>query len=169
MNELMAEDLVRLEREVGAPRLSLFLPLSPGSLRASKLRIGAKNALLRTDRALRAARLPGLDSARLLGLVEEALHQPRSPNPDHLGLALFADPSSVRQYHVPVRVPELAVVGDRFMVAPALPAMSTPGRVLPSPLGQNEIPLFLGTSLTLGRVKTGTRRRVARDPAPLLR
>jgi len=119
MNELAARDVAQLAQEVGAPRLSLFLPLTPRS-RATRLRVDAKNALLRADRALRAA---GLAGARLLGLVEEALRQPRMVKPGHAGLAVFADTSGVRQYHVPVRVPKMAVVGDRFTVTPVL---STP-------------------------------------------
>ena len=111
MNDMRPDDVVRLKQEVGAPRLSLFLPLPAASRRASKLRLEARNALLRADRVLRAANVRGLAGARLLGLVERALHQPRMVRPGHVGLALFADPSGVRQYHLPVQVPKLAVVG----------------------------------------------------------
>lgn len=45
MNELLSADLVRLKQEAEGPRLSLFLPLSPGSPRSTKTRIRAKNVL----------------------------------------------------------------------------------------------------------------------------
>ncbi|WP_448624967.1 baeRF3 domain-containing protein [Geodermatophilus sp. URMC 64] len=153
MNEFLAEDLVRLKGEVGAPRLSLFLPLSPGTSRSSKVRIRAKNALLRADKAMRETSSARPDTAHVLGLVKEALDQARPMGGNHLGLAVFADSERVRRYVVPLRLPELAAVGDRYTIAPVLPALNGQGRFYVLTLSQDEIRLHQGSPLSLEPVE----------------
>jgi hypothetical protein len=166
VRELRVEDAVRLTREVGAPRLSLFLPLRPGSSRATKLRQSATNALLRADRALRAAEESGVAGARLLDLVERALDQPRRTGPDHRGLAVFADPTGVRQYHLPVPVPPVAVVGERFTITPALPAIGGQAEFFLLSLDPDEIRLFRGTRRAVERVELTGRELAAWTTLP---
>jgi hypothetical protein len=149
MTELLAEDLVRLKRETGGPRLSLFLPLAPQSAHSTRLRTRTKNALLRADQALRASGDLGAEGAQVLSRAHEALSEPRPRGRKHLGLALFADAERVRRYLVPLRLPALAAVGDRFTIAPLLAAITTPGCFYVLALGQEEIRLYRGTSLAL--------------------
>ena len=152
MNELLPGDLMRLKREVGGPRLSLFLPLSPGSPRSMKTRIRAKNLLAGAGHALRSDGLPSAEVTDLVGRVRQALEQARPLSDDHLGLAVFADTDHVRTYHVPLRPRELAVVGDRFTITPLLPTITVQGQFFLLALTQDDVRLFTGTALALERV-----------------
>jgi hypothetical protein len=149
VNELLSGDLIRLKHEAGGPRLSLFLPLSPGSPRSTKTRIRAKNLLAGAGHALRSDGLPSAEVTDLLGRVRRALQQARPSNENHLGLAVFADADHVHTYHVPLRPRELAVVGDRFTITPLLPAINAQGRFFLLTLTQDEVRLFKGTALAL--------------------
>ena len=152
MNELLPGDLMRLKREVGGPRLSLFLPLSPGSPRSMKTRIRAKNLLAGAGHALRSDGLPSAEVTDLVGRVRQALEQARPLSDNHLGLAVFADTDHVRTYHVPLRPRELAVVGDRFTITPLLPTITVQGQFFLLALTQDDVRLFTGTALALERV-----------------
>jgi hypothetical protein len=149
VNELLSGDLIRLKHEAGGPRLSLFLPLSPGSPRSTKTRIRAKNLLAGAGHALHSDGLPSAEVTNLLGRVRRALEQARPLNENHLGLAVFADADHVHAYHVPLRPRELAVVGDRFTITPLLPAINAQGRFFLLTLTQDEVRLFKGTALAL--------------------
>jgi hypothetical protein len=148
VQELLADDLLRLRQESGGPRLSLFLPLSPGSPRSTKTRIRAKNLLNRAEKALRSDGLPSAKVTDLMSRVRRALDRARPMNDNHRGLAVFADADDVRTYDVSTRVPELAAVGDRFALTPLLPAISLQGRFFLLTLTQDRIRLFEGTALT---------------------
>ncbi|SHN60738.1 hypothetical protein SAMN05660350_00999 [Geodermatophilus obscurus] len=152
MNEVLSGDLVRLKRETGGPRLSLFLPLSPGSPRSMKTRVRAKNLLAGAGHALLSDGLSSVEVTDLVGRVRQALEQARPLSDNHLGLAVFADTDHVRAYHVPLRPRELAVVGDRFTIAPLLPTINVQGQFFLLTLTQDDIRLFTGTALALARV-----------------
>jgi hypothetical protein len=149
VNGLLSHDLIRLKQGGEGPRLSLFLPLSPGSPRATKTRIRAKNALASAEHALRSEGLPNAQVNNLVGLARQALEDARPLGDQHLGVAVFADADNARAYQVPLRLPELAVVGDRFFITPLLPSLSMQGEFFLLTLTQNSIQLFRGTSLSL--------------------
>jgi len=83
VKELLAGDLLRLRQEAGGPRLSLFLPLSPGSPRSTKTRIRAKDLLNRAEQALRSVGLPNATVADLIDRVRGALAGARPLNENH--------------------------------------------------------------------------------------
>ena len=68
------------------------------------------------------------------------------------GLALFLGPDGLRRFRVPLRLPELVTVGDRFVVRPLLPLLIDGGRFYVMALSQNEIRLFEGTRFRLDEV-----------------
>ena len=65
------------------------------------------------------------------------------------GLALFLGSGGLRRFHVPLRLPELVTVGDRFVVRPLLPLLTAGGRFYVMALSQDEIRLFEGTRFSL--------------------
>jgi len=148
VKELLAGDLLRLEKAVGGPRLSLFLPLSPGSPRSTMARIRAENLLHRAEQALRSDGLPGPAVTDLVNRVRGALARARPMNGNHKGLAVFADADDVATFDVPLRLPELAAVGDRFALTPLLPTINLQGRFFLLTLTQDRLRLFEGTALT---------------------
>jgi hypothetical protein len=166
VNEVLAGDLLRLRQEAGGPRLSLFLPLSPGSPRSTKTRIRAKNLLNRAEKALRSDGLPSAKVTDLIGRARRALDRARPLNENHRGLAVFADADDVRTYDVPVRLPELAAVGDRFALTPLLPTINLQGRFFLLTLTQDRIRLLEGTALTVEPVDLEGRELAAWTTMP---
>jgi release factor family 3 len=59
------------------------------------------------------------------------------------GLALFISPGLTWHYHLPQPFPELAVVGDRFHLAPLLPLVDPDGHFHLLALSQHHVRLFL--------------------------
>jgi hypothetical protein len=167
VNELLAGDLLRLKQDAaGGPRLSVFLPLSPGSPRSTKTRIRAKNLLDRAEKALRSDGLPSATVAELMSRVRRALDRARPVNDNHRGVAVFADAEDVRSYDVPLRLPELVAVGDQFAVAPLLPAINLHGRFFLLTLTQERIRLYEGSALTLEPVDLEGRELAAWTTLP---
>jgi hypothetical protein len=167
VHELLAADLLRLEQEsAGGPRLSVFLPLSPGSPRSTKTRIRAENLLDRAEKALRSDGLPSATVAELMGRVRRALDRARPVNDNHRGVAVFADAEDVRTYDVPLRLPELVAVGNRFAVAPLLPAIDLHGRFFLLTLTHERIRLHEGSALTLEPVDLAGRELAAWTTLP---
>lgn len=88
----------------------------------------------------------------LVSRARQALEHARPLGETHLGVAVFADAANVRIYHVPLRLPELAVIGDGFTITPLLPSLNVQGPFFLLTLTQDCIQLFKGTSLSLERV-----------------
>ena len=61
------------------------------------------------------------------------------------GLACFLAPKFFRLYRLPLTLPDLVVVGDRFHIAPLLPLLSGDGRFFVLALSQNAVRLLQGT------------------------
>jgi hypothetical protein len=68
------------------------------------------------------------------------------------GLAVFLEPGGIRHFRVPLRLPELTVVGDRFLTRPLLPLLSAGGHFYVLALSQDEIKLFRGSRYGLDEV-----------------
>lgn len=152
MNTFPAEGLGQMEEQAGGVRLSLFLPLSPGTSRSTKTRIRAKTLLAHTERALRSDGLAPIEVDGVLSGVRDAVDAARPQRYTDLGVVVFADNQAVRVYRFPSRFPELAVIGDKFLVTPLLPMITRPGNFHLLALTQQEICLYKGTPLGLDEV-----------------
>lgn len=139
------KDVELLTGPRGGPCVSVFLPthrMRPGTeqdpLRLKNLLAEAEARLvqggLRTPTA-RELLAPALDL-----LDEQVFWQHQSE-----GLALFLAPGWWRSFRLPLELPELTVVGDRFHLKPLLPLLSGDGRFYILALSQNEIRLLEGT------------------------
>lgn len=148
MTELLTHDLVHLARPGATPRLSLFLPVPPGRPR-SAVRARARSLLDRAERELREEGLTAPAAGALVERVRRVLARARPRSAADRGLAVFADADAVSHVHVPLTLPELAVVGDRFTVAPLLPVLGRQGRFFLLALSHEEIRLFRGTARSL--------------------
>ncbi|MDJ0356479.1 hypothetical protein [Paenarthrobacter sp. PH39-S1] len=78
------------------------------------------------------------------------------------GLAVFLRPGWHREFRVPVHVPELATVGDRFIISPLLPVISGDGGFLLLTISQRQIRLLEGTrdrvsNMDLGEIPVSLR------------
>jgi hypothetical protein len=71
------------------------------------------------------------------------------------GVAVFADQERVRRYRLPLPLPRLAVVGDRFSVTPLLPTLGIDGSFFVLALTRECIRLFKGAASGLTPVDLG--------------
>jgi hypothetical protein len=153
MDILTANDLTRLADQRGGTRISIFLPTHRGGPQTERNRIRLKNLLQHAQHALRTDGMrtgqieamlePGHQLLDLIGLWD----QPSD------GLALFLSPDGFRHLRVPVRLPELVTVGDRFVVRPLLPLLIAGGHFHILALTQDEIRLFHGTRFAINQVQ----------------
>jgi hypothetical protein len=138
-------DLTQLTAHRGDHRLSVFLPLSSGTAHATRTRVRTRKILRRAGQALRR---DGMRPAQADAVTEAAAEivedwSPRSPSTAS-GLALFVSPDEVHHFQVPIRLPELAVLGDRFTVGPLLPLFTVDGSYFVLALSQDDVGLFQG-------------------------
>jgi hypothetical protein len=153
MDVLQTHDLIRLADQRGGTRISIFLPTHRGGPQTERNRIRLKNQLQHAYHALRTDGMPPgqIDSMlepghRLLDLAG-LWDQPGD------GLAVFLGPDDLRHLRVPLRLPELVTVGDRFTVRPLLPLLNADGHFYVLALSQDEIRLFHGTRAGIDQVQ----------------
>lgn len=152
MDLLHAPDLVRLSEDRGGLRISLFLPTHRGGPQAVMNRIRFKKLLRQAERALRAEGLAVAQIDGVLGPARRLLADRWPWERPRDGLALFAAPEETWHFRIPLRLPELVAVGDRFLVGPLLPLLTTGGHFFVLALSQEEIRLFEGTRFRLDEV-----------------
>lgn len=140
-----ATDLSNLTGCTGGTRVSLFLPIGREGSRHAKPRIRTKNLLRQVGHVLRADGVRPSDVDRLLAAADAAIHGARSRPVNARGLAVFIGPERARIFVTVHRVPELAVVGDRFTVTPLLPLFAPDGVFFVLALNHAEIRLFKGS------------------------
>lgn len=146
MDLLTKVDLDRLA-EPGRPglHLSLFIPTHPSGVEAQTDPIRWKNLVSRVERRLVEQ---GLDAAE----VDELLAPAWQLRDDDLawkymsdGLAMFLRPGWHRMFRVPVGVPEVASLGDRFVIGPLLPVVTGDTHFLVLTVSQRRVRLLEGS------------------------
>jgi hypothetical protein len=153
MDILNAQDLARLADQRGGTRVSLFLPTHRGGPQTDRNRIRLKNLLRHVHHALHT---DGIRAGQIDAILEPGYHLldlMRLPDQPSDGLALFLGPDGSRHLQVPLRLPELVTVGDRFVVRPLLPLLTAGGHFHLLALSQDEIRLFHGTRFGLDAVE----------------
>jgi hypothetical protein len=153
MDIFNAHDLTRLADQRGGTRISLFLPTNRGGPQTERNRIQLKNLLRHAQHALHT---DGMRTGQIDAILEPGHHlldlmglwdQPSD------GMALFLGPDGLRHLRIPLRLPELVTVGDRFVVRPLLPLLIAGGHFYVLALTQDEIRLFQGTRFGLDQAQ----------------
>ena len=154
MELLTRTDLDRLTRPADAAgtHVSLFLPTH---------RLGSEN---RTDPLRWKHLVAGAESAlEAQGLrhneIDRILEPAWTLHADALawqhmsdGLAMFLRPGWSRSYRVPVDLPELGTVGERFFVGPVAEVLATDASFLVLALSQHRLRLFEATRQEMARL-----------------
>lgn len=143
---LLSRDELRALIEHGAgPCISLFTPTHRAGGETQQDPIRFKNLLKGAEDRLAAS---GLRPAEVRALLEPA----RALLADALfwqhqrdGLAVFIARGWFRHYRLPLALPELVVVGERFHVKPLLALYTGDGPFHILALSQNQVRLFAGT------------------------
>jgi Bacterial archaeo-eukaryotic release factor family 3 len=145
MDVIRRTDLERLALQGRGPCVSVFLPTHRAGPEVQQAPIRLKNLLRRAIKALQAdgVRAPMIHSvlAPLWRLVDDDLFWQYQSD----GLALYSRPGWWRALRVPLDLPMLAVVADRFHISPLLPLLASDGHVFVLALSQNQIRLLEGT------------------------
>lgn len=146
MDLLTVADLEQLA-ERGRPdsHLSLFIPTHPFGADARTDPIRWKNLVNRVERALDER---GLEPSKIAELLAPAWQL----RDDHDawrymsdGLAMFLRPGWHRMFRVPVGVPEIATIGDRFVIGPLLRVVTRDTHFLVLTLSQRRVRLLEGS------------------------
>ena len=145
MDVVRRADLERLALQGTGPCVSLLLPTHRGGREVQQAPIRLKNLLRQAADGLEAngASAPTIESllAPLRRLLDDRLFWLYQSD----GLALFSRPGWWSSFRVPLDLPELAVVADRFHVTPLLPLLTGDGHFFVLALSQNQIRLLEGT------------------------
>lgn len=145
MDLLNARHLIGLAGERGGTRVSLFLPTHRAGPQIERNRIRLKNLLRRVEQELHPDSAI-LEPARALVDGTSFWHRPSD------GLAVFIGPDGVHHVRVPLRLPETAAIGDRFLVGPLLPLLTADRQFYVLALSQDDIQLFRGSRYDLEEV-----------------
>jgi hypothetical protein len=116
-------------------------------------RIRWRKLLVETERALGADGARKVETRELLRPARELLDEARFWQYQSDGLAMFSGPGWSRFFRVAVPLPELGVVGRRFVIGPLLPLLSDGGHFFVLAVSQNEIGLLQGTRFGLETVE----------------
>jgi release factor family 3 len=132
----------------GGIQVSLFLPKVRRGPQTAQNAIRWKNLLARTEVALRDV-APIAEADATLQALRQAAEQKGFWRSEGSGLAVFAAPGWSRVLHTPSTLPELAAIGDRFLISPLLRSLSPGRRFLFLALDRAQARLFVGTRFGL--------------------
>jgi len=153
---LLAQEELRLLTETRpGPCVSMYLPTHRAAPEKRQNPTELKHLVRRAEEQLRAL---GLRRAQLAGMLRAAralIENPKAWERPGYGLALFLAPDFAREYHLPLPLAPLVVVGARFHLKPLLPAFAESEAFFLLALSQHEVRLFSGTSLTIAEVDLG--------------
>ncbi len=133
--------------------VSLFVPTTPAPANAQIDPLRWKNLLAAVGSSLDDS---GADKDATKSLLAPAWDLHADPTAWRYmsdGLAMYLRPGWHRTYRVPVQVPEVAAVGDRFLVSPVLGAISNDDHFLLLAVSQRNVRLLEGTRHRLEAVE----------------
>ncbi|TWF74958.1 hypothetical protein FHX44_11842 [Pseudonocardia hierapolitana] len=150
--------------------LSLFIPTHPFGAGTATDPIRWKNMVSRVQGVLAEEGMRAAEIAELLAPAWELRDDHRAWQYMSDGLAMFLRPGWHRMFRVPAGVPEVATIGDRFVVGPLLRIVTGDGHFLLLALSQRRLRLLEGSlqrveELELADVPTSLRDVVER-PEP---
>ena len=145
MDVVRRTDLQRLALGRRGPCVSVFLPTHRAGREVEQAPIRLKNLLRQATDALTFDGVRALEIDRLLAPLWRLLDDGLFWQYQSDGLALFSRPGWWRSFRVPLDLPELAVVADRFHISPLLPLLTGDGHFFVLALSQNQIRLLEGT------------------------
>lgn len=144
---LLNRDDLRELAQGDPPCVSLYLPTHRAGAETQQDPIRFKNLLRAAAEQLSAAApsTDGADSDAILAPARDLLDDHPFWQHQSDGLAVFLSPAGRRLYRLPLAFEELAVVGDRFHLAPLLPLLGGDGLFYILALSQNRVRLFAAT------------------------
>jgi hypothetical protein len=153
VDRLDRDHLLELAEERQGPCISIFQPGDPPGREALEGPIRYKNLLDEAEDRLVEQGMRRPDARDILREAWALHGDPAFHRMPTLALALFAAPGFFEYYRVPVEVPELVVIGDRFHLAPLYRMLTGDGRFFVLALSQNQVKLYEGDRHTVCEVE----------------
>jgi hypothetical protein len=126
----------------GGHKVSLYLPTVRAGAQTRENPIRLKNLLRAAEEELIAAGMRPTLARDLLALAHELEFVQEQHADLGDGLALFIDDRGARYYRLPIEVPEMAVVAERFELKPLMPLFSEDGTYYLLALSMNRARAF---------------------------
>jgi len=139
---LTRETIDRLADAAGASLVSLYLPTHRTSPDNSQDPIRLKNLLSRAEQEMIAQGIRRTDAHDLVAPARALLGDTHFWSRQSAGLALFLSSEGMQLFRVPVEVPELAIVNQRFHLKPLLGLLGSEGRAFVLALSLSRLRLF---------------------------
>lgn len=141
MDALTRQDLRNLLETREEPCISIYVPTFRKGPETQQNAIRAKNLLAETVDQLEGLGFDEREAAALLAPAYEILDDTLFWQYQSDGLAMFRTRDRFERYRVPIKVPALAVVADRFHVKPLLQLFTVGGRFYVLALSQKAVRL----------------------------
>jgi len=152
METLSKDDLKALVQKRKDLCISIYMPTHRSGVETQQNQIRFKNLIREAEERLVASGMRIQDARSFLekaqGLVNNVLFWRQQRD----SLAFFLSSDLFLHYNLPVNIPDLLVVTDRFHLKPLLPVLSRDERFYLLALSQNEVKLYEGTRLSLREV-----------------
>lgn len=153
MPDLTKKDFQQLIETTNGPCISIFMPTHRFGVETLQDPVRLKNLLRTVERNLGTWGLKSGVIDEILAPVHELLGNYNFWQHQANGLAIFCSPGMFRLFRVPLRLPELAIVAERFHLKPLLPLVTRDDRFYVLALSQSQVKLFLGTREAMQEVE----------------
>ncbi|MEO8371664.1 MAG: hypothetical protein ABI806_20925 [Candidatus Solibacter sp.] len=153
MDVLRKADLEELIEHVSSPCISIYMPTHRASVETRQDPIRLKNLLRDCELSLEARALRKPEIQALLDPIRALVDDYDFWQHQSDGLAMFRCRDLFRKYRVALKLPELAMVADRFHSKPMLALLTADCRYVILALSQNEIRIFRATRDTITEIE----------------
>ena len=134
------------------PCISIFMSTHRAGPETAQDSIRLKNLLREAEQSLHATGLRPSDTSRLLQRVRALVDDYDFWQHQSDGLAIFSSKELYRLYRLPLELPELAVVAERFHLKPLLSLFANDGQFYVLALSQNQVRLLQGTRYNVSEI-----------------
>lgn len=152
MQIFIKDELNTLVAPRPGPCVSLYLPTHRIPMEIQQDRLRLKNLLRQAEEVLTERGLRAPEAKALLEPAEKLLLDTLFWKGQQDGLAVFLAPGFDRHYPLPVDLPELAIVGERFHLKPLL-ALLSGGEFYILALSQNRVRFFQASPFSVSEVE----------------
>lgn len=153
MDQFDRRELERLVQRPAGRTISMFLPTHRAGKEIQQNPIRLKNLLRDAAGVLGEQGVPGEEIKRLLRPAEALVAEQVFWQHQRDGLAVFLRDGEMDTYRVPLRLPELVIVGERVYLKPLLPLLTGDGGFFVLALSQQDIRLLEGSRHSVAEVE----------------
>ncbi|WP_414527690.1 hypothetical protein [Nodularia chucula] len=152
MTILSHDELKILVNNSQTPCVSLYMPTQKAGTETRQNPIRLKNLIREAEERLDAM---GMRHTEVIDFLQPAHELDKTDfwQNQGEGLAIFISPQMFRYYRVPMEVPELVVVSNRFHLKPLLHLINNDGKFYLLALSQKDIRFFEGTAYSLSEME----------------